>query len=50
MSSFHYKADFSSDTKWMIIIHKMRYKFLLHNKHVLIVDIFPSMIVKLLWS
>jgi hypothetical protein len=35
MSSFHYKLDFSSDTIWIIIIHKMCYGLLLHSKHVL---------------
>jgi len=37
--------DFSSDTRWTIIVHKKCYGLLLHNKHVLIVD---KMIVKLL--
>ncbi len=27
--------DFSSDTRWMIIVHKRCYGFLLHIKHVL---------------
>jgi hypothetical protein len=40
MSSFHYKMDFSSDTRWMIIVHKMCYGLLLHSKHVLIVVFF----------
>jgi len=46
MSSFHYKVDFSNDTRWMIIAYKKCYGLLLHNKHVLIV--LPNMIVRLL--
>jgi len=34
--------------RWMIIVHKKCYGLLLHNKHVLIVDFSPNMIVKLL--
>jgi len=40
MPLFHYKVDFLSDIRWMIIIHKMCYKLLLHNKHVVIVDFY----------
>jgi hypothetical protein len=40
MPSFHYKVDFSSDTKWMIIVHKKCYGLLLHIKHVLIINLF----------
>jgi len=39
MSSFHYKVDFSNDTIWMIVFHKKCCGFLLHSKHILIIDL-----------
>jgi hypothetical protein len=46
MLSFHNKVDFSSDVKSFVIVYKKCYGFLLHSKHVLIVDFFPGMIVR----
>jgi len=48
MPSFHYMVDFLSDVRSFIIVHKKCYELLLHDKYVLIVDFFPSMIVWLL--
>jgi len=48
MPSFHCKVNFSSDVRSSIIVHKKFYELLLHSKHVLIIDFFPSMIVTLL--
>jgi hypothetical protein len=46
MLSFYNKVDFSSDVKSFVIVHKNCYGFLLHSKHVLIVDFFLGMSVR----
>jgi hypothetical protein len=48
MPSFHYMINFWSDVTSFVIVHKKCYELLLHDKDVLIVDLFPGIIVWLL--